>query len=84
MSKQNMKGMKIDIIYIDGKTGKMKVINGAGEEMKTTRQQRAVLAHYTSDTYEDEIQKMYSNPNILSDEFRVVVDDKYAYGKYVK
>lgn len=84
MSKQNLKGLKIDIIYIDGKTGKMKVINDAGEEMKTTRQQRSILAHYSSPDYEEEIKRMYSNPGILSDEFRVVVDEKYVYGKYVK
>jgi len=84
MPKQNMKGQKIDIIYIDGKTGKMQVINDAGEEMKTTRHQRAVLIDYKSENYEDEIRHMYSNPEILSDEFRVVLDDKYVYGKYVK
>lgn len=84
MPRQNIKGMKIDIIYIDGKSGKMKVVNDNGEEMRTTRQQRSVLANYKSPGYEEEIKTMYSNPNILTEEFRVVVDDKYVYGKYVK
>jgi hypothetical protein len=79
---RHTKGLVIERIEIDEK-GKLKVITEDGTELKTTRQERAILAHYKAQDYEDEIKHIFNNPHILSEEFRVISNGKYVYGKYV-
>ena len=80
----NRKGIKIDIIYLDGTSGngKMEVITEDGTVMKVTRQERSVLANYKSSTYEEDIKAFFHNPYILGDEFRVVCQGNYVYGNH--
>lgn len=80
----NRKGVKIDIIYLDGTSGngKMQVITEDGSEMKVTRQERSVLANYKSSTYEEEICRFFHNPYILGKDFRVVYQGDYVYGNH--
>ena len=79
---RHKKGLAIDIIMID-KLGKMQVITEDGTEMKTTRQERAILGNYKSETYEEDIKRLFNNPNIIGEEFRVVYNGKYVYGQHV-
>lgn len=80
---RHKKGLAIDIIMIDG-NGKMQVITEDGSELKVTRQERAILANYKSNDYEEEIKHIFNNPYIIGDEFRVVSNGKYVYGKHVQ
>lgn len=79
---RHKKGLAIDIVQID-KDGKMKVFVEEGTELKVTRQERSILANYEAPDYEDEVRHIFNNPNIIGEEFRVVVNGKYVYGKYV-
>lgn len=80
---RHKKGLAIDIIMIDG-NGKIQVITEDGSELKVTRQERAILANYKSNDYEEEIKHIFNNPYIIGDEFRVVSNGKYVYGKHVQ
>ena len=78
---RHKKGLAIDIVMID-KNGKMQVITEDGNDMKVTRQERAVLANYKAEDYEEEIKHIFNNPHIIGEEFRVVSNGKYVYGKH--
>lgn len=64
------KGQKINKVEITN--GHMVVIKTDGCIAKLSRKERKVLENYNSTDYEEQIKRVFSNPDILTENFTVI------------
>jgi len=73
------KGSKIHILKIEN--GRVTAFAEDGSVLKLTRAERRTLADYDDPDYIENIRKMFSNPHIVSDEFKVIKNGEIVYEK---
>ena len=80
MAKTHKKGLSISKVDIDD-TNNVIVYSDNGETIKVTRSQRITLCDYKSNNYIENIIKCFQNPNILSNDFKVIKNGLMVYSK---
>ena len=80
MAKTHKKGLSISKVEIDD-TNNVMVYSDNGETIKVTRSQRITLCDYKSNNYIENIIKCFQNPNILSNDFKVIKNGLMVYSK---
>ena len=80
MAKTHKKGLSISKVEIDD-TNNVIVYSDNGETIKVTRSQRITLCDYKSNNYIENIIKCFQNPNILSNDFKVIKNGLMVYSK---
>ena len=73
------KGNKIHTLKIEN--GRVMAFAEDGAMLKLTRAERRTLADYDDPDYIENICKMFSNPHIISNEFKVIEDGEIVYEK---
>lgn len=72
------KGMKISLVTIVD--GMVTALTKEGNEITLTSSQRKALTSYKNNAnYVENIQKIFSNKDILDDDFKVVKNDKVVF-----
>lgn len=79
MAKTHKKGLSISKVEIDD-TNNVMVYSDNGE-IRVTRSQRIALCDYKSNNYIENIIKCFQNPNILSNDFKVIKNGLMVYSK---
>lgn len=74
-----IKGTKIDTVNIEKDI--VIATDNNGNSIKLTRTQRNLLRDYKLKDYEERIIKEFSNPKILSDNFKVIKNGNVVYQK---
>lgn len=64
--------------------GHISAITSDGMTIKLTRQERKVLGHYRTSNYEEQIKRIFSNPDILTESFTVIDNGivKFVHTRY--
>ena len=73
------KGIKFKLVVIDH--GKLTAYDEDHNEVKLTRLERSIMINYKSNTYIEDIKHMFSNPNIVADDFKVISDGKEVFNR---
>ena len=66
------KGLKLKKVVINN--GRIKAYADDDTEIKITRAERHTLSNYHSNTYFDQIRKMFSHPDCIHSNFELIVD----------